>query len=292
MCRAVLPNDATFCVECGTPIIETSKRTSEETLATGITPDKVSSTATQRSASREPTSSAVQESTSPKVASETSGTKRTNLTSIIVLLLILAVSICSVFYMAYPSVQVIGSTTDTYASAGMLPYESSYLANIPTTETTYSASCLYNDCNDYHAPAYPVYSITFTATTIDGVGWVTTETSVQGTIYTYVTSSWSNFAPPYAYLGSSQNSTPTTIAATAVSLIVVFSFLLVALRRKPGSKATRPRTDETPKYAVSLPEPISGRCRGCGATLPPDSVFCEKCGTKVSIDTPTVTRKS
>jgi len=188
--------------------------------------------------------------------------------------------------MVYPSLQVSGSTTETYTSTGMLPHSTTGILPYSTTQTTFSTSCLYNDCHDYSSPAYPVYSITFTTTAMLA-GLITTQTTVQGTTYNCVTSHWSNIVPPYAYLGSPENSTPTIIAVLALSFIAALSFALVELRRRPTSKLptdTQPSIEEAPKVEVPA-EPANGMpmfCRECGATTHHDSAFCEECGTKLT----------
>jgi len=215
------------------------------------------------------------ESTPPTTGVKTSRTGRTrNVSSIIVLALILSVSIGSVFYMAYPSLQMLGTATETYASTGMLPYPVAGYGLNPITQTTFSTSCLYNDCFDYPYPTYPVYSITYT-TTISVVGRITTQMSVEGTIYNYATSYWTQSLAPFAYLGSSENLLPTGILALALSLIAALLALYVKLHRKPAK-------DIETKASPSVRRNKFKFCRECGAQIPRDSVFCEECGTKLT----------
>ncbi len=210
------------------------------------------------------------EPTPPTICAETSRVGRTrNLSSIVVLVLILSVSMGSLFYMAYPSQQVFGSTTETFSLTGVLTNPESYVGYngyTQTAETINSTACS-DGC--YYWDLYPVYSTTTFEVPVSV--WMTSWTTFQVTDYSYSTSHWTNTVPPYFYLGSSENQFPTVVALIAVSLIGVLSFLLVMARRGPkieGTNVARSRSQF--KF-----------CRECGAKLPHDSVFCEECGTNL-----------
>jgi uncharacterized membrane protein YedE/YeeE len=168
----------------------------------------------------------------PTIPAETCSANTTgNVASFIVLVLILFISIGSVFYMTYPSLRVFSSATSPYDTTETIPYQYSQLVyNASTYDYTTSSCdistniclCLYLTCTGYVGQV-----------TVTNANWVAYRTTTQITVTLQSTSHWSQIAPPYTDFGSSQNSLPTVIITVAVSLIVILSYLLIVLRRKP-----------------------------------------------------------